>query len=100
MEYDNLHERYHFIERHVPRNKNHVINDWCVEQLIIMAYSKIVAVKSITGNSVKMSHHFTNNLWAHALFYICMKTSMGSIIYFRDVLWVKIRLLILDLLSN
>ena len=53
MVYDNLHERYHFIERHVPMNKNQVINDWCEEQLIIMAYFKIVAVKSITGNSHK-----------------------------------------------
>ena len=26
MVYDNLHERYHFIERHVPINKNEVIN--------------------------------------------------------------------------
>ena len=50
MMYDNLHERYHFIERHVPVSKNQVINDWCVEQIIIMAYFKIVAVKSITGN--------------------------------------------------
>ena len=31
---------------------------------------------------------------------ICMKTSMSGIIYFWDVLWVKIRLLMLDLLSN
>ena len=31
MVYDNLHERYHFIERHVPMNKNHVIDAWCVE---------------------------------------------------------------------
>ena len=58
MVYDNLHERYHFIERHVPMNKNQVINDWCVEQLIIRAYFKIVAVKSITGNSHKM-HYWT-----------------------------------------
>ena len=58
MVYDNLHERYHFIERHVPMNKNQVINDWCVEQLIIMAYFKIVAVKSITSNSHKM-HYWT-----------------------------------------
>ena len=152
MVYDNLHERYHFIERRVLMNKNQVINDLCVEQLIIMAYFKIVAVKSITDNShqmhywkclshsyltdtiyrvsvssyfliltmsiksiipwekvgiqdgrhniVKMSHHFTNNLWAHTLFYIYMKTSMSGIIYFRDVLWVKIRLLMLDLLSK
>ena len=52
--YDNLHERYYFIERRVPMNKNQVINDLCVEQLIIMAYFKIVAVKSITDNSHKM----------------------------------------------
>ena len=58
MVYGNLHERYHFIERHVLMNKNQVINDWCVEQLIIMAYFKIVAVKSITGNSHKM-HYWT-----------------------------------------
>ena len=58
MVYDNLHERYHFIERHVPMNKNEKINDWCVEQLIIMAYFKRVAVKSITGNSHKM-HYWT-----------------------------------------
>ena len=25
MVYDNLHERYHFIERHVPMNKNQVM---------------------------------------------------------------------------
>ena len=31
MVYDNLHERYHFIERHVPINKNQEINAWCVE---------------------------------------------------------------------
>ena len=31
---------------------------------------------------------------------LCMKTSMSGIIYFRDVLWVKVRLLMLDLLSN
>ena len=58
MVYDNLHERYHFIERHVPMNKNQVITGWCVEQLIIMAYFKRVAVKSITGNSNKM-HYWT-----------------------------------------
>ena len=58
MVYDNLDERYHFIERHVPMNKNQVTNDWCVEQLIIMAYFKIVAVKSITGNFPKM-HYWT-----------------------------------------
>ena len=40
MVYDNLHEWYHFIERHVPMNKNQVINDLCVEQFI-MAYFKI-----------------------------------------------------------
>ena len=56
MVYDNLHERYHFIERHVPMNKNQVTKDLCVEQLIIMAYFKIVAVKSITGNSHKMHY--------------------------------------------
>ena len=60
MVYDNLHERYHFIKRHVPMNKNQVINDWRVEQLIIMAYFKIVAVKSFTGNSHKihLSHSY------------------------------------------
>ena len=58
MVYDNLYERYTFIERHVPMSKNQVINAWCVEQLIIMAYFKIVAVKSITGNSHKM-HYWT-----------------------------------------
>ena len=26
--YDNLHERYHFIKRHVPVNKNQVINSY------------------------------------------------------------------------
>ena len=31
MVYDNLHERYHFIERHVPMNKNQVNNARCVE---------------------------------------------------------------------
>ena len=31
MVYGNLHELYHFIERHVPMNKNQVINAWCVE---------------------------------------------------------------------
>ena len=31
MVYDNLHERYHFIEWHVPMNKNQVINAWYVE---------------------------------------------------------------------
>ena len=56
MVYDNLHERYHFIERHVPMNKNQVIIDRCVEQLVIMAYFKIVAVKSITDNSHKMPY--------------------------------------------
>ena len=30
----NLHEQYHFIERHVPMNKNQVINAWFVEQFI------------------------------------------------------------------
>ena len=44
MVYDNLHERYHFIERHVPMNKNQVITGWCIEQLIIMAYFKRVAI--------------------------------------------------------
>ena len=58
MVYDNLHERYHFIERHVPVNENQVINDWFVEQIIIMAYFKIVAVKSSTGNYHKM-HYWT-----------------------------------------
>ena len=42
MVYDNLHERYHFIERHVPIKKNQVINAWCVEYLIIIAYLKII----------------------------------------------------------
>ena len=62
MVYNNLHERYHFIERHVPMNKNQVINDWCVEQSLIMAYFKIVAVKSITGNSHKMHVMFVTQL--------------------------------------
>ena len=41
-------------------------------------------------------------IYEHTLYsiYICMKTSMSGIIYFRDVLWVKVRLLMLDLLSN
>ena len=56
MVYDNLHERYHFIERRVLMNKNQVNNDLCVEQLLIMAYFKIVAVKSITDNSHKMHY--------------------------------------------
>ena len=28
MVYDDLHNRCHFIERHVPTNKNQVINAW------------------------------------------------------------------------
>ena len=61
MVYDNLHERYYFIERHVPMNKNQVINAWCVEELIIMAYFKIVTVKSITGNSRKMHYYLLHS---------------------------------------
>ena len=51
-----------------------------------------VEIQDGRRNIVKMSHHYTNNLWAHALLYICMKTSMSGIIYFRDVLGVKIML--------
>ena len=38
-------------------------------------------------------------IYEHTL-YICMKTSMSGIIYFRDALRVKIRLIMLDFLNK
>ena len=67
----------------------------------IITWEKIISTKKFKMAAATLSKcRFTNNLWVPALFYICMKTFMSGIIYFQDILWVKIKLLMLDLLSN